>query len=314
MTVLFNDQNPPAGSVDEFGTTLISSVILALPPKSSKPAAFQSNPQENPGVGGAGFPGQVYGIAALTNNEALFIGGDFPSYDGATLSGVALINTNGLLDTSFNTGTGVSGDLTQQGNDAKVNAVAVSGQCQAYIGGNFTSYNGQTTVGIARLNANGSLDTSFQPQFTSRWRGAYHSGFRRAVKILIGGDFTHVDNVARNYVAQLNADGSLDTTFDPVSTLNGPVYAIAQPVPPVSFNNSAANSTSEVDQPVNFGVANAGALTLDYDMEGFTNEIQVYYGGNNATAPGTGVLNSLRYRPNYRCRSFEPCREARPEA
>ena len=40
-------------------------------------------------------------------------------------------------------------------------------------------------------------------------------------KVLIGGDFNHVNGQPRNYLARLNTDGSLDTTFDPSNTLNG---------------------------------------------------------------------------------------------
>jgi hypothetical protein len=34
-------------------------------------------------------------------------------------------------------------------------------------------------------------------------------------KVLIGGTFSAVDGVSRNHIARLNADGSLDTSFDP---------------------------------------------------------------------------------------------------
>src|SRR5215212_348491 len=49
-------------------------------------------------------------------------------------------------------------------------------------------------------------------------------------KILIGGWFTALTNsagvaVTRNHIARLNADGSLDTAFNP--NANGTVYAIA---------------------------------------------------------------------------------------
>jgi uncharacterized delta-60 repeat protein len=51
-------------------------------------------------------------------------------------------------------------------------------------------------------------------------------------KILIGGDFTSVNNNGRNYVARLNTDGSIDNGFNSSSAAtvlgaNGPVYALA---------------------------------------------------------------------------------------
>ncbi len=65
--------------------------------------------------------------------------------------------------------------------------------------------------------ADGDLDTSFGA--TGDFRGA--NGIVLATtakpdgKILIGGQFSSYDNIARNSIAQLNADGSLDTSFDP---------------------------------------------------------------------------------------------------
>ena len=44
-------------------------------------------------------------------------------------------------------------------------------------------------------------------------------------KILIGGGFTTIGGVARNYIARLNPDGSLDTGFNP--NANDYVYSIA---------------------------------------------------------------------------------------
>lgn len=46
-------------------------------------------------------------------------------------------------------------------------------------------------------------------------------------KILIGGGFTHYDGVVRPCIARLNADGSLDTSFDPGSGANNVVRDIA---------------------------------------------------------------------------------------
>ena len=46
-------------------------------------------------------------------------------------------------------------------------------------------------------------------------------------RIIIGGEFTHVDGVALNHIARLNADGTLDATFDPGAGFDGAVYALA---------------------------------------------------------------------------------------
>ena len=46
-------------------------------------------------------------------------------------------------------------------------------------------------------------------------------------KVLIGGNFTQINGTGRNFIARLNADGSLDTGFNPGTGANGDVTAVA---------------------------------------------------------------------------------------
>ena len=80
---------------------------------------------------------------------------------------------------------------------------------------------------LGRLNADGSLDTGFNP-------GANDEVFALAVqadgKILVGGAFTMLGGggtgmTPRNHIARLNADGSLDLSFNPGAS--SAVYALA---------------------------------------------------------------------------------------
>lgn len=208
VTILFNDQNPPAGSVDEFYNADFNSEMATYP--TNVPAT--SPPDDpNPGVG---LFGEVYSMALLANNEC-FIGGDFQSYNGIASSCVALVDTNGMLDTSFNPGDGANG---------AVNAVAAYGS-EFYLGGSFSAYNGTQVGSIARVYAGGALDTSFNP-------GVGADGTVRAVavtangEVLVGGDFTHINGASCNYLALLKPDGTLDTTFNAGTALSGSVYAI----------------------------------------------------------------------------------------
>lgn len=79
------------------------------------------------------------------------------------------------------------------------------------IGGIFTSVNGVSRKYIARLNMNGSLDTTFVPDVDLFVRALE---IQPDKKIIIGGDFSTVGGVSRNYLARLNSDGTLDTTFN----------------------------------------------------------------------------------------------------
>ena len=65
---------------------------------------------------------------------------------------------------------------------------------------------------IARLNADGTLDTGFNPNANN---DVYSIALQADGKILLGGRFTTIGGVQRNYIARLNADGTLDTGFNP---------------------------------------------------------------------------------------------------
>src|SRR5262249_53908207 len=83
---------------------------------------------------------------------------------------------------------------------------------------------------IARLEANGSVDPSFDPGRSPNTI-AYALALQPNGKVLVGGSFTNVNRISRNQIVRLNADGSVDANFDSGSALSSPnsatVYSIA---------------------------------------------------------------------------------------
>jgi uncharacterized delta-60 repeat protein len=132
--------------------------------------------------------------------------------------GIARLNADGSLDSSFNPGTGVW--------YGAVYSVALQPDGKVLIGGNFTSVNGTNRNRVARLNANGSLDSSFNPG-TGVSGQVLSIALQSDGKVLIGGLFTSVNGTNRNNIARLNANGSLDGSFNPGTGANGPVGSIA---------------------------------------------------------------------------------------
>jgi uncharacterized delta-60 repeat protein len=88
--------------------------------------------------------------------------------------------------------------------------------------GNFTSLGGATRNRIARLNLDGTLDTTFDPNANSN---VYSLAVQADGKMLVGGFFTSLGGATRNRIARLNPDGTLDSTFDP--NANNSVYSLA---------------------------------------------------------------------------------------
>ncbi len=104
-------------------------------------------------------------------------------------------------------------------NDA-VHEVVVQPDGKILIGGDFRtlSPNGGATVTrnhIARLNADGTLDTAFDPNVSITNSSVYSIALQADGKILVGGFFTSIGGQARRHIARLNANGTLDTAFDP---------------------------------------------------------------------------------------------------
>jgi uncharacterized delta-60 repeat protein len=156
---------------------------------------------------------------ALQPDGKILIGGVFTSYNGVGRNRVARLNADGSVDTSFlNTGTGANNTVF---------AIAVQPDGKILIGGFFTSYNGTTRNSIARLNADGSLDTSFLNTGTGANSGVLTIAHQPDGKVLIGGGFMTYNGVGRNRVARLNADGSVDTSFNPGTGANSGVLTIA---------------------------------------------------------------------------------------
>src|SRR6185436_1973891 len=94
------------------------------------------------------------------------------------------------------------------------------------LGGEFTEMNGAPRNGIARLSANGALDTNFDPGAGADGP-VYAVAVQRDLKVLIGGAFNDIDFRSRNGLARLNVDGSLDTTYNPGDGANDAIYSIA---------------------------------------------------------------------------------------
>ncbi|HQQ63603.1 MAG TPA: thrombospondin type 3 repeat-containing protein, partial [Pseudomonadales bacterium] len=177
----------------------------------------------NTGVG----PNSYVRAIALQPDGKILIGGEFTTVNNTSRNYIARLNSDGSLDTGFNPGTGTSAVYPAYG---YVDSVAVQADGRILIGGTFTSFNGTARTHIARLNADGSLDTSYSPSVlaeTNFTTTIYAMAFQANGKAVIGGNFSTVNGVARQYIARLNTNGTLDTTFDPGTAAGGYVYAIA---------------------------------------------------------------------------------------
>ncbi len=102
----------------------------------------------------------------------------------------------------------------------EVFAIAVQADGKILAGGGFTMLapNGGATVTrnrIARLETDGRADQTLDLNLGTFPNSVYVSAVQPDGKILIGGRFPTVLGVARNNIARLNTDGTLDAGFQP---------------------------------------------------------------------------------------------------
>lgn len=158
---------------------------------------------------------------AIEDDGKLVVAGQFGMFNGVMSPGIVRLNSDGSIDTTFNVGTGINGgngisNLSRQGD-------------KYIITGNFSSYNDTQCGNILRLNHDGTIDETF-PSLISNF------GFNVTItdheilpdgKIMIVGNFTSHNGVPFNGIARLDANGAVDTTFNPGAGANAVIISIA---------------------------------------------------------------------------------------
>jgi hypothetical protein len=135
----------------------------------------------------------------VTPKNQIVIGGSFTSINGYSREYIARLNADGSLDTSFNPGLGVGSPVT---------AMALLPDGEVIISGAFTSFNGVGIAGgLALINTNGTLDTSFNPGTGPNITGVIVASEPNG-KALIAGNFTKFNGTNINRIARLNGNSS----------------------------------------------------------------------------------------------------------
>jgi uncharacterized delta-60 repeat protein len=158
---------------------------------------------------GTGFNARVLGVSIQSDGKIL-IGGGFDDYDGNTANRIIRLNDDGSIDSTFNIGTG----FTNIGPDgALVHNVLIQSDGKILVGGDFDAYDGNTANRIIRLNDDGSIDSAFNIG-TGFNASVFGVSIQSDGKIIVGGDFTTYDGNTANRIIRLNDDGSIDSTFN----------------------------------------------------------------------------------------------------
>lgn len=200
-------------------------------------------------------------------DQKILLAGRHTTFDGTLKSNLIRMNAeDGTLDETFRLETA---PLVPD-----IYSIALQTDGKILIGGTFTYFAGVARNHIARLNANGFIDNTFNPG-TGANDDISSIIVQTDGKILIIGDFTSYNGVARNHIARLNPDGTLDITFDPGNAANKSLYSIAVQTDGkiliggsfTTYNNTSINCIARLntdgtlDSTFNTGTGANGAVT-----------------------------------------------------
>ena len=163
---------------------------------------------------GTGFNNIVNCLLIDEPSSNLFVGGGFTTYKGITNVRLAKIDITNGSPITFTIGAGFNNSVL---------SLALQPDGKLLAAGSFTTYNGTSILRLARLNIDGTLDSSFNPSINNQINSI---ALQSDGKIVIGGTFTVVNGVSRMYLARINPDASLDTSFKPYPNINGQIYSV----------------------------------------------------------------------------------------
>jgi uncharacterized delta-60 repeat protein len=163
------------------------------------------------------YKGSNYSIrlsALQSDNSKIVLGGEFSVYNSEAHGRIVRILTDGSVDHSFVSGTGL--------NDQPM-TIAVQTDNRIIAAGDFTSYNGTAVNRIVRLQENGAVDSSFLTG--SGFNGIVrHSILQSDGKLVVLGGFTIYNGQPVKRLIRLNTNGIIDSTFNAYDT----TYAAAR--------------------------------------------------------------------------------------
>ena len=110
-----------------------------------------------------------------------------------------------------------------------VYTTAVQSDGKIIIGGEFITYNGTARNRIARLNADGSLDATFNPG-TGTNNIVRTTAVQSDGKIIIGGEFTGYNNSGRNRIARILNCTTPNVTLTGTNTICSAAIQVSLPL------------------------------------------------------------------------------------
>jgi hypothetical protein len=178
--------------------------------------SFHYNPatKQSPAAGN----GSIYDAIQQPDGKLVLVG-SFTTFNGLPANHIVRINLDGSVDQTFNVGKGADENINTITYNATTNKILVAGL--------FKNFNGSAKQGVAMLDADGTLTSTFNfgavTLGTPDYAGQLNNG-----KIIVSGGFKTYNGVIRQGFMILNADGSLAPGYNNTGQFIGSIYKIIE--------------------------------------------------------------------------------------
>ena len=216
----------------------------------------------------------ITGLAIQTDGKILAAG--YALSGSNYVFALARYNADGSLDTTFDTDGKVTTSIL--GVDSFANAMSLQSNGKIVLAGG--AYNGTNyDVALARYNADGSLDTTFDTDGKVTTGVLAGNDGANAVKVrsdgkIVAAGYAFSGASSSFAVVRYNADGSLDTAFDTDGKVTTSILAVEDGATGVAIqadNKVVASGYAKNGTVLNFAIARYntdGSLDTSFDTDG----------------------------------------------
>ncbi len=212
------------------------------------------------------------GLGFFGRNGQTYVCGDFDQFNGSAPGKLVRLNADGTRDTTF------APRIT-----GRAIAVAVQPDGLVLVGGDLDTINGTAVNNLARLNLDGSLDPVFLANASASLSSpnnipptsVYVLRVQADGRILVGGNYLQLDGTSRRYLGRLNADGTLDGSFDAGNILSQATQQVVE----VTRDPSLGRATDLV-----YAQTRADRKEVPGDEGFFPNPVRRLFGDNTAAS------------------------------
>jgi len=153
--------------------------------------------------------------ATMQSDGKLILVGSFSSFNGVAANRIVRLNLDGSVDQSFSAGTGADGDIYSIRYNATTDKIVISG--------NFSTFNGKASSGVALLNSNGSVVSTFNGLVITGGIATF-AGQLNNGKIIVAGSFNRYGDYLRQGFMILDTNGQLAVGYNNTGGFQGRVY------------------------------------------------------------------------------------------